>query len=66
MTFFASRLLVAEIPFADLRSRVTLLALHLDRSAIDQTKKKVTMLSPLPGRLPRKTLLLGSMEWQDA
>ncbi|KAK4052851.1 Cleavage polyadenylation factor subunit clp1 [Microbotryomycetes sp. JL201] len=35
-------------------------------SAIDQTKKKVTLLSPLPGRLPRKTLLLGSLEWQDS
>lgn len=35
-------------------------------SAIDQTKKKVTLLSPLPGRLPRKTLILGSLDWQDS
>ncbi|KAI5480267.1 pre-mRNA cleavage complex II Clp1 [Pseudohyphozyma bogoriensis] len=35
-------------------------------SAIDQTKKKVTLLSPLPGRLPRKTLLLASLDWQDS
>ncbi|KAK4057354.1 Cleavage polyadenylation factor subunit clp1 [Microbotryomycetes sp. JL221] len=35
-------------------------------SALDQIKKKVTLLSPLPGRLPRKTLLLGSLEWQDS
>ncbi|KDE02495.1 hypothetical protein MVLG_06947 [Microbotryum lychnidis-dioicae p1A1 Lamole] len=35
-------------------------------SAIDQVKKKMTLLSPLPGRLPRKTLILGSIDWQDA
>ncbi|SCV66899.1 BQ2448_5545 [Microbotryum intermedium] len=35
-------------------------------SAIDQVKKKATLLSPLPGRLPRKTLVLGSIDWQDA
>ena len=35
-------------------------------SAIDTVKKKVTLLSPLPGRLPRKTLLLASLDWQDS
>ncbi|KAM0749821.1 Clp1-domain-containing protein [Meredithblackwellia eburnea MCA 4105] len=35
-------------------------------SAIDMAKKKATLLSPLPGRLPRKTLLLASLDWQDA
>ncbi|GAA6030990.1 hypothetical protein JCM8097_008972 [Rhodosporidiobolus ruineniae] len=34
-------------------------------SAIDQAKKKLTLLSPLPGRLPRKTLILGSVDWVD-
>lgn len=38
----------------------------LRSSAMDQTKKKVTLLSPLPGRLPRKTLLLASLDWQDS
>lgn len=33
---------------------------------MDAEKKKVTLLSPLPGRLPRKTLLLASIDWQDA
>lgn len=36
------------------------------RSATDTVKKKVTILSPLPGRLPRKTLLLASLNWQDS
>ncbi|GAA5866182.1 hypothetical protein JCM8547_007195 [Rhodosporidiobolus lusitaniae] len=35
-------------------------------SAIDQAKKKVTLLSPLPGRLPRKTLIVGGIDWVDA
>ncbi|GAA5954171.1 hypothetical protein JCM3765_005311 [Sporobolomyces pararoseus] len=35
-------------------------------SALDQTKKKITLLSPLPGRLPRKTLILGSLDWVDS
>ncbi|GAA5880890.1 hypothetical protein JCM16303_005164 [Sporobolomyces ruberrimus] len=35
-------------------------------SALDQTKKKITLLSPLPGRLPRKTLILGSLDWIDS
>ncbi|GAA6009077.1 hypothetical protein JCM11491_005739 [Sporobolomyces phaffii] len=35
-------------------------------SALDQTKKKLTLLSPLPGRLPRKTLILGSLDWVDS
>ncbi|GAA5942733.1 cleavage polyadenylation factor subunit CLP1 [Sporobolomyces koalae] len=35
-------------------------------SALDQAKKKITLLSPLPGRLPRKTLILGSLDWVDS
>ncbi|GAA5960259.1 hypothetical protein JCM21900_002443 [Sporobolomyces salmonicolor] len=35
-------------------------------SALDQAKKKITLLSPLPGRLPRKTLILGSIDWVDS
>ncbi|GAA5921075.1 hypothetical protein JCM3775_004080 [Rhodotorula graminis] len=35
-------------------------------SALDKDKKKITLLSPLPGRLPRKTLILGSIDWVDA
>ncbi|BGP19371.1 Cleavage polyadenylation factor subunit clp1 [Rhodosporidiobolus nylandii] len=35
-------------------------------SAVDQAKKKVTLLSPLPGRLPRKTLILGGIDWVDS
>ncbi|GAA5984474.1 hypothetical protein JCM11641_006994 [Rhodosporidiobolus odoratus] len=34
-------------------------------SALDQAKKKITLLSPLPGRLPRKTLILGGLDWVD-
>lgn len=33
--------------------------------AVDQAKGMVTLLSPVRGRLPRKTLLLGSVNWQD-
>ncbi|BGP42808.1 Cleavage polyadenylation factor subunit clp1 [Rhodotorula kratochvilovae] len=35
-------------------------------SALDKEKKKITLLSPLPGRLPRKTLILGGIDWVDA
>ncbi|GAA5995629.1 cleavage polyadenylation factor subunit CLP1 [Rhodotorula paludigena] len=35
-------------------------------SALDKEKKKITLLSPLPGRLPRKTLVLGGLDWVDA
>ena len=34
-------------------------------SAVDQAKGMVTLLSPVRGRLPRKTVLLGSVNWQD-
>lgn len=37
-----------------------------DRSALDKDKKKITLLSPLPGRLPRRTLIVGSVDWVDA
>ncbi|GAA5838048.1 hypothetical protein JCM11251_006834 [Rhodosporidiobolus azoricus] len=35
-------------------------------SALDQAKKKITLLSPLPGRLPRKTLIVGGIDWVDS
>ncbi|POY75897.1 hypothetical protein BMF94_0980 [Rhodotorula taiwanensis] len=35
-------------------------------SALDKDKKKITLLSPLPGRLPRRTLIVGSVDWVDA
>jgi polyribonucleotide 5'-hydroxyl-kinase len=35
-------------------------------SAIDVKNKKYTILSPLPGRLPRKTAIGGSLEWMDS
>ncbi|BGP02829.1 Cleavage polyadenylation factor subunit clp1 [Rhodotorula toruloides] len=34
-------------------------------SALDKEKKKITLLSPLPGRLPRKTLIVGGIDWID-
>ena len=49
-----------------LRRREADLNFWNNRSAIDTVKKKVTLLSPLPGRLPRKTLLLASLDWQDS
>ena len=47
---------------------IHLRALSSCSSAIDSIKKRVTILSPLlvPGRLPRKTLLLSSLDWQDS
>jgi len=38
--------------------------IHL--SGIDVKNKKYTILSPLPGRLPRKTAICGSLEWMDS
>lgn len=35
------------------------------RSGIDSERSKYTVLSPLPGKLPRTRLLVGSVEWQD-
>ncbi|KDN37750.1 hypothetical protein K437DRAFT_259681 [Tilletiaria anomala UBC 951] len=32
---------------------------------IDAQRKKMTVLSPLPGKLPSKTALLGTIDWQD-
>ncbi|PWN20724.1 hypothetical protein BCV69DRAFT_312675 [Microstroma glucosiphilum] len=34
--------------------------------AIDTARKRVTILSPGMGRLPSKTALLGTLDWQDA
>ena len=36
------------------------------RSDVDEERKKMTILSPAPGRLPRKHLLLGSFKWLEA
>lgn len=33
------------------------------RSAIDENKRKMTILSPSPGRLPRKHLIMGALKW---
>ncbi|UZJ52838.1 hypothetical protein CBS101457_002158 [Exobasidium rhododendri] len=33
---------------------------------IDVVRKKITVLSPSPGRLPSKTALIGTLDWQDA
>lgn len=33
---------------------------------LDTTKHKYTVLSPLPGKLPRTKLLIGSLEWQES
>lgn len=33
--------------------------------SIDVKNKKYTILSPLPGRLPRKVAIGGSLEWMD-
>ena len=33
---------------------------------IDTVRKKITVLSPSPGRLPSKTALIGTLDWQDA
>ncbi|KAI7949079.1 hypothetical protein MJO28_007900 [Puccinia striiformis f. sp. tritici] len=38
--------------------------IHL--SSIDVKNRKYTILSPLPGRLPRKTAIGGSLEWMDS
>ncbi|TKA53587.1 hypothetical protein B0A53_03878 [Rhodotorula sp. CCFEE 5036] len=35
-------------------------------SALDKDKKKITLLSPLPGRLPRKNLIVGSVDFVDS
>lgn len=32
---------------------------------VDATRKKITVLSPSPGRLPSKTALIGTLDWQD-
>ncbi|PWZ03815.1 hypothetical protein BCV70DRAFT_198004 [Testicularia cyperi] len=32
---------------------------------IDTVRKKITLLSPSTGRLPSKTAILGSLDWQD-
>ncbi|QSL64264.1 hypothetical protein MERGE_000420 [Pneumocystis wakefieldiae] len=34
-------------------------------SDVDDNKKKLTILSPLPGRLPSPVLIMGSFKWQD-
>jgi polyribonucleotide 5'-hydroxyl-kinase len=35
-------------------------------SDIDLIRKKITVLSPSPGRLPSKTALIGTLDWQDS
>ncbi|KAI3625762.1 hypothetical protein CBS9595_001123 [Malassezia furfur] len=35
-------------------------------SEIDTNRKKMTVLSPKPGKLPTKTALIGNLHWQDA
>ncbi|EMR11267.1 hypothetical protein PNEG_00297 [Pneumocystis murina B123] len=34
-------------------------------SDVDDNKKKLTILSPLPGKLPSSVLIMGSFKWQD-
>ena len=34
-------------------------------SAVDVEKKEITLLSPSPGSLPSKYLVVGSLEWLD-
>ncbi|OZJ04616.1 hypothetical protein BZG36_02036 [Bifiguratus adelaidae] len=34
-------------------------------SAVDEIKRKVTILSPAPGRLPKKYLIMGSFKWLE-
>ncbi|KAI9262876.1 Pre-mRNA cleavage complex II protein Clp1-domain-containing protein [Helicostylum pulchrum] len=34
-------------------------------SDVDEEKRKVTILSPSPGRLPKKHLLMGSFKWME-
>ncbi|KAG4304045.1 hypothetical protein PORY_002568 [Pneumocystis oryctolagi] len=34
-------------------------------SDVDDNKKKLTILSPLPGKLPSPILIMGSFKWQD-
>jgi polyribonucleotide 5'-hydroxyl-kinase len=36
------------------------------RSDVDEDKGKVTILSPSPGRLPKKYLLMGSFKWMES
>ncbi|KAG0189240.1 Cleavage polyadenylation factor subunit clp1 [Apophysomyces sp. BC1034] len=35
-------------------------------SDVDEEKQKMTILSPSPGRLPRRHLLMGSFKWMEA
>ncbi|EGG05280.1 uncharacterized protein MELLADRAFT_88142 [Melampsora larici-populina 98AG31] len=35
-------------------------------AGMDLVKRKYTILSPLPGRLPRKAAIAGSLEWTDS
>ncbi|KAI7897765.1 Pre-mRNA cleavage complex II protein Clp1-domain-containing protein [Cokeromyces recurvatus] len=35
-------------------------------SDVDEQKRKITILSPSPGRLPKKHLLMGSFKWMEA
>ncbi|KAI8334497.1 Pre-mRNA cleavage complex II Clp1 [Blakeslea trispora] len=35
-------------------------------SDVDEEKRKVTILSPSPGRLPKKHLLMGSFKWMES
>lgn len=42
-----------------------LLAFVRIRSEIDSVKGKLTILTPCPGRLPRRVLIMGSFKWSD-
>ncbi|KAJ3000162.1 hypothetical protein HDV02_000445 [Globomyces sp. JEL0801] len=35
-------------------------------SEVDETKRKMTILSPNPGRLPKTYLIMGALKWMDA
>lgn len=34
-------------------------------TAVDTVREKFTILSPNPGKLPSRTALVGSFEWQE-
>lgn len=39
---------------------------YIHVQSIDVAKKRMTVLAPAVGRLPSKTALIGSLDWQDA
>lgn len=34
-------------------------------SEVDETKRRMTVLSPNPGKLPKTFLIMGSLKWMD-